>query len=97
MAFRSGLLRCPGLLCMGSLVTRCRSMSSTKDIINQAMALPPEERAIVVEQLLLSLDSPDQALGDLWAEEAEARLDAYERGEIATVSVQEAMAKYDKE
>ncbi|MBM7332848.1 MAG: addiction module protein [Alcanivorax sp.] len=47
-------------------------MSSTKDIINQA-------------------------LDDLWAEEAEARLDAYERGEIATVSVQEAMAKYDKE
>lgn len=72
MAFRSGLLRCPGLLCMRSLATRCRSMSSTKDIINQA-------------------------LDDLWAEEAEARLDAYERGEIATVSVQEAMAKYDKE
>lgn len=72
-------------------------MNSAKDIINQAMALPAEERAIIVEQLLLSLglDAPDEELDRIWAEEAEARLDAYERGEIETVSIQEAMAKYD--
>ena len=63
------------------------AMSSTEDIINQAMALPPEERAIVVEQLLLSLDSPDQALDDPWAEEAEARLDAYEHGDLYTLTL----------
>lgn len=63
------------------------AMSSTEDIINQAMALPPEERAIVVEQLLLSLDSPDQALDDLWAEEAEARLDACEHGDLYTLTL----------
>jgi len=71
-------------------------MNSTKEIIDQAMALPAEERVIVVEQLLLSLDAPDEELDCIWAEEAEARLDAYERGELDTVSVQEAMAKYDK-
>ncbi len=72
-------------------------MSSTKDIIDQAMALSAQERAVVVEQLLLSLDAPDPSLDRIWADEAEARLDAYERGELKAVSVQDVMAKYDKE
>ncbi|HEX5677805.1 MAG TPA: addiction module protein [Alcanivorax sp.] len=71
-------------------------MSSTKEIIDQAMALSAQERAVVVEQLLLSLDAPDPSLDRIWADEAEARLDAYERGELKAVSVQDVMAKYDK-
>ncbi|MDQ6969579.1 MAG: addiction module protein [Mariprofundus sp.] len=38
------------------------------------MALKPEDRFIIVESLLKSLDEPDEKLDDIWADEAERRL-----------------------
>lgn len=66
---------------------------STKgiQILEQALTLPPEERAQLAERLLTSLEvPPDERIDELWAEEAEDRLDAYERGEIQTISAREA-------
>ena len=66
------------------------SERSTK-LVEEALALPPEERAKLVDRLLTSLDvSPDHKIDELWAQEAEDRLDAFERGEIKTVSAKEA-------
>ena len=70
--------------------------SSLKSIVNQVLGLSAPERALVAEQLLLSLQSPDRDTDALWAEEAEARIDAYERGELEAVSVNEVFGKYDK-
>lgn len=67
-----------------------------KKILEQALHLSQNERAVVVEGLLSSLDRPDSTIDELWAEEAEARIDAAERGEMETVSAQEVFAKYDK-
>ncbi len=50
---------------------------SSKEILEQALKLKPEERFMVVEGLLNSLDEPDRKLDDIWAEEAEKRLKAY--------------------
>jgi hypothetical protein len=69
---------------------------SAKVIIDQALGLSAQERAIVAEQLLLSLDCPDPALDQIWSNEAEARIDAYEGGEIKATSVQEALNKYKR-
>lgn len=56
------------------------------EILQDALSLPPTERAEVAERLLSSLDTPDrQRVNELWAAEAEDRLDAYERGEIKTI------------
>jgi putative addiction module component (TIGR02574 family) len=68
---------------------------STKHIIEQALELPASERAIIADQLLLSLDQPDLKMDELWAKEAEARIDAYERGEIKAISIHEVFGKYD--
>lgn len=68
-----------------------------KKMLEQALNLPQRERAIVAEGLLSSLDKPDPTIDQLWAEEAEARIDAHERGEMETVSEHEVFAKYTKD
>ncbi len=52
-------------------------------ILTEAMALPPMDRAELVEQLLASFDFPERAEIDAaWSTEAEDRLRAYERGDV---------------
>ena len=71
-------------------------MSATVDaILDDAPTLSPAERAALVEELLSSLDKPDPALDRLWAKEAEARIDAAERGEMKSVPASQVVGKYD--
>ncbi|MEW6327912.1 MAG: addiction module protein [Thermodesulfobacteriota bacterium] len=49
---------------------------STKDVLEKALELKPEERFLVIEGLLKSLDEPDRRFDDIWADEAERRLKA---------------------
>ncbi|MCP4138435.1 MAG: addiction module protein [bacterium] len=59
-------------------------------ILEEALTLSPEERAELAEQLFSTLDLSFQKKNDeLWAREAESRIDAYERGEIETVSAKD--------
>ncbi|HVQ39896.1 MAG TPA: addiction module protein [Pyrinomonadaceae bacterium] len=62
-------------------------MSANSDhILKQALALPLEERAELVEQLLATFQSPaDPHIDELWAGEADDRLHAYDRGELKAV------------
>ena len=73
-------------------------MSEAAEIlINQALELSLSERAIVAEQILLSLDRPDPEIDAVWATEVEDRIDAYEQGKIEGVSVSEVLGKYTEE
>jgi putative addiction module component (TIGR02574 family) len=48
-----------------------------------ALRLPPVERAELIERILESFPFPDRKeIDELWAAEAEERIDAFERGEI---------------
>jgi len=58
-------------------------------LIEQALDLPPDERARVAEQLLSSLEPELSPIDHLWAIEAEDRLDAFERGEIESIPAEE--------
>ncbi len=63
-------------------------------VLEDALSLPLEERAELAGRLLESLDSPRQRrIDELWAEEVEGRLDAFDRGEIKTVSLKEAFGR----
>jgi putative addiction module component (TIGR02574 family) len=55
---------------------------ATDDLLKQVLSLPPGERARLAEQLLESLEPPNERNRQLWAEEAERRVDAYERGDL---------------
>ena len=59
-------------------------------VVSDALSLPPRSSAKLAERLLESLDDPKQKEIDrLWADEAEDRIDAYERGELKTIPGQE--------
>jgi len=58
-------------------------------LIQQALGLPADERAEVAERLLSSLEPPLSAIDQLWAQEAEERIDAYERGEIEAIPAED--------
>ena len=60
-----------------------------KEIIGQALELKPEERFIIVEGLLKSIDEPDQKIDGVWAEEAEKRLKAYREGSLEGIPMEE--------
>lgn len=60
-------------------------------LLEEALALPGMERAELADRLLTSLDSsPEPRIDELWAQEAEDRLDGFARGEIKAVSAREA-------
>ena len=64
--------------------------ADTHHVLELALQLPPAERAQLVERILASLAPPDrQAIDAAWAEEAEARLEAYRRGDIEVKPAEE--------
>ena len=66
--------------------------ANSKQILQQALALPLEERAELIDRLLATFETPpDPALDQLWANEAHDRLDAYDRGEIQAVNAEEVL------
>ncbi len=69
-----------------------------EQILAEARKLSPIERAELIENLLTSFDFPSRKIiDDLWAQEVEDRIDAFERGEIATISVEDVFAKIEKQ
>ena len=68
--------------------------ANSEQILKQALALPLQERAELVEQLLATFQTaPDPHIDELWAREADDRLDAYDRGELKAVSAEEVFNK----
>jgi putative addiction module component (TIGR02574 family) len=70
-------------------------MSASRDqLLKEALALPLQERAELLESLLATFQSPTNPLIDeLWAREAEDRLDAYDRGELKAVDAEDVFEK----
>lgn len=62
---------------------------SNAQILQEALQLNPQERYIVVESLLKSLDKPDESVDNVWADEAEKRLQNYRDNKIQTISFEE--------
>ena len=69
-------------------------MSIPKKILEEVLALSPTKKVELVDSLLASLDAPDKEIDRLWKEEVEDRIDAYERGEIKALNIEEVLQKY---
>ena len=69
-------------------------MSNAKEILGEAISLSPKDRIYLIDGLVSSLDKPDKEISELWADEAERRIEAYERGELKSVSIEKVMEKY---
>ncbi len=68
-----------------------------KQILAEALKLPPVERAELVESLLTSFEFRSRKKIDaLWAKEVEDRIDAFERGEMAAIPAKDVFAHIEK-
>lgn len=62
---------------------------AAEKLASLATTLPKNERPELVENVLPTLDKLDPEITAAWAVEAQDRLAAYERGELAAVSEEE--------
>jgi len=57
-------------------------MHSTVELIMEATSLPVEERTLIVDSLLKSLNSPDSKLDLKWAKVAQRRFNDLKSGRV---------------
>jgi putative addiction module component (TIGR02574 family) len=70
----------------------------SQQVLRDALGLPPVDRAELVEQILASFEFPArQDIDAAWAQEAEDRLDAFERGEIGSSPASEVFREIDQQ
>ena len=60
-------------------------MSTTKKLIDEALSLPVEERVLIADSLLKSLNMPDIAIDKKWIEIAKRRLGELRSGKAKPI------------
>ena len=66
---------------------------NTKELIDEAILLPLEERALVADSILRSLNHPESDLDKKWGLEAKKRLAEMRAGKVEPVSGEEVFEK----
>ena len=67
------------------------------ELLDTALALPPTERAVLIDQLYQSLDPSSSADRDRkWILECDARSAAIENGAMGTTAADEVFSKLDE-
>jgi putative addiction module component (TIGR02574 family) len=66
---------------------------NTKELINEVVSLPVEERTLVVDSLLRSLNQPESEVDKKWASLAQKRLVEMKNGTIKSIPGDEVFKK----
>lgn len=61
---------------------------SINELLEKALELKVNERSQLVDELLKSLDKPDEEIDEIWAEEADKRLESYRKGELKAIPME---------
>ena len=69
-------------------------MATADKILKDASTLSPSEKAQLIDKLISTLDKSDKEIDELWAKEAEDRIDAYDQGKIKAISLEKVLQKY---
>ena len=65
-----------------------------KKLAEEAAKLSPDERAELVEGILMTFDPPKPDIDALWLAEVKDRALAYERGEMPAADMEEVLEKH---
>jgi len=65
---------------------------SINEIISEALSLKPQERYMIIENLVQSLSQPNSEIDQLWIEESMKRVEALKNASMKTVSYEEVFA-----
>lgn len=68
--------------------------SDSNTLLDDVLALPVNKRIEVVEKLLQSLDMPNKQIEEVWAKEADSRVESYDDGRLDSLSADEVLKKY---
>lgn len=66
---------------------------NTKQLIDKAVSLPVEKRALVIDSLLRSLNQPESEIDKIWAKEAKRRLNELRSGRVKAIPGEEVFKK----
>jgi len=69
---------------------------NTKELIKQAILLPVEDRALMVDSLLRSLNQPESEIDKKWSDVAKKRLHELRSGSVTPVPGDEVFRKIRK-
>lgn len=64
-------------------------MPVNNTLIEKALELKPQDKIVLIEALVTSLDKPDPEISKKWIQEAEARLKAYRAGKTKGIPAEE--------
>ena len=62
---------------------------SINELLEQALTLNVNERTKLIDELFKSIDKPDEEIDQIWADEADKRLEAYRKGELKAVPMED--------
>jgi putative addiction module component (TIGR02574 family) len=60
-------------------------MKMTMELLKEVLSLPVEQRALLADTILRSLNAPDADLDRIWVEEAKRRLEELRSGRVKAV------------
>ena len=69
---------------------------SARKKFQAALELPGAERAALIDELVSNLDKPDTRIDELWAKEAEDRLQAFQTGKIDAIPADDVFSELGK-
>ncbi|CAB1076716.1 hypothetical protein D1AOALGA4SA_4511 [Olavius algarvensis Delta 1 endosymbiont] len=55
-------------------------MESSESLLKRALLLKPQDRFLLIDGLIRSLDEPDKEIDEIWSVEVEKRLKAHREG-----------------
>ncbi len=69
-------------------------MPTAKELVQEIERLSPAERVRLIDTVIKGTINPDAEIERIWVKEAQARWDAFERGEVLAVPYESVMDKY---
>ena len=66
---------------------------SNKEIIESAIKLSPQEKLLIVDSILRSLDEPDKEIEDIWLQESERRLKLFCEGKLKGIQFKQLISE----
>jgi len=71
--------------------------ATAQSVLNDALALPPIERAELIHRLFQSFDvSLDKRVETAWAKEIESRIEAYDKGLLTASPAEDVLARINQ-
>jgi len=70
---------------------------SPETLLRQALELTANDRAALIESLIVSLDKPDPAVDALWLKEAESRMAAYRSDELDAIDADQVFTELGRQ